>query len=207
MTSDLTPRQQSVLAYVIEHQRRHLMAPTVREIAAHLGLSSPAGVHRLLNVLTDKGYLKSEPGKKRSWRYREEVAADRIPMIGDIAAGKPMEAVESFGDALPVSPGLFGCESCFCLRIRGDSMVDAHILDGDMAIIRPQPNVENGEIAAVIVADMLTEATLKRVHRDRYSITLAPENRSHSPLIIKGPKRANVKIIGKLVGIIRRERT
>ena len=205
MTSDLTSRQQSVLAYVIEHQRRHLMAPTVREIAAHLGLSSPAGVHRLLNVLTDKGYLKSEPGKKRSWRFREEVSTDRIPMIGDIAAGKPMEAVELVGDALAVSPGLFGCESCFCLRVRGDSMIDAHILDGDMAIIRPQSRVENGEIAAVTIADMMTEATLKRVYRDRYSITLSPENSAHSPLVIKGPRRAHVKIIGKLVGIIRRE--
>ena len=204
MTTDLTTRQKSVLAYVIEHQRRHLMAPTVREIGAHLGLRSPAGVHRILSVLKDKGYLMAEPGKKRSWRFSSAVTGDSIPLLGDIAAGKPIEAIEDVGNALPVSPSLFGCDTCFGLRVRGNSMIDAHILDGDMAIIRPQKRVEKGEIAAVTVAGMLHEATLKIVRWDRSALSLMPANSALSPLVFKGPQRKRVGIIGKLVGVIRR---
>ncbi len=204
MTADLTERQKSVLAYVIEHQRLHRMAPTVREIGDHLGLRSPAGVHRLLSVLKDKGYLLAEPGKKRSWRFNGLAAGESIPLIGDIAAGKPIEALEAAADALPVAPSLFGCDSCFGLRVRGDSMIEAHILDGDLAIIRPQPRVENGDIAAVTVAGILPEATLKIVRRDRYTLTLVPANSAHAPLVFKGPQRQRVTVIGKLVGLVRR---
>lgn len=123
--------------------------------------------------------------------------------MGDIAAGKPIEAIEDVADALPVSPSLFGCYTCFGLRVRGDSMIEAHILDGDLAIIRPQQRVENGEIAAVTVAGMLHEATLKIVRRDRSSLSLVSANSAHSPLVFKGPQRKRVAIIGKLVGIVR----
>ena len=89
MTSDLTPRQRSVLEYIIAFQQEHRMAPTVREICAHLGLSGPAGIHRILSVLKDKGYILAEPGKKRSWRFSKAVTGTGIPLIGTIAAGNP----------------------------------------------------------------------------------------------------------------------
>ncbi len=115
-----------------------------------------------------------------------------------------MEAIENFQAELAKSPRLFGCDNCFGLRVSGDSMIEAHILDRDLAIIRPQERVENGEIAAVIVKGSLPEATLKIVHRDRYSLSLVPANSALSPLVFKGPQRKQVGILGKLVGVIRR---
>ena len=180
------------------------MAPTVREICAHLGLRGPAGIHRILGVLKDQGYIISEPGKKRSWRVSVENTGKGIPLIGSIAAGVPLEAIENVEEELAVSPRMFGCDNCFGLRVSGDSMIEAHILDGDLAIIRPQQRVENGEIAAVTVEGTLPEATLKIVQWDRYSLSLVPANSTHSPLVFKGPQRKRVAIIGKLVGIVRR---
>jgi repressor LexA len=208
MTSDLTPRQKSVLDFVIAFQRQHRMAPTVREIGAYLGLSGPAGIHRILNILKDKGYILAEPGKKRAWRFSREIAHPDvprgIPLIGSIAAGTPIEAVENWETELAVSPDVFGCKRCFGLRVRGDSMIDAHIMDGDLAIIRPQPRVEKGEIAAVLVQAQLPEATLKIVRWTRSSLFLEPANAAFPPLVFKGPQRGQVSILGKFVGILRR---
>ena len=129
MTSDLTPRQKSVMDFIVAFQQEHLMAPTVREICAHLGLRGPAGIHRILGVLKGKGFLISEPGKKRSWRFSKANTGQGIPLVGSIAAGVPIEAIENFQEELAISPKLFGCDHCFGLRVSGDSMVEAHILD------------------------------------------------------------------------------
>jgi repressor LexA len=204
MTSDLTDRQKSVLDFIISHQQEHQMAPTVREICGHLGLSAPAGVHRILNVLKDKGYLIAEPGKKRSWRFAGELPGKGIPLVGEIAAGTPLEAIENVGEELAVSPSLFGCDACFGLKVKGDSMIDAHILDGDIAIIRPQRRVETGEIAAVMVTELLPEATLKRVRHTKASLILEAANPDYKSMIFRGAKRRRVKILGKYVGVVRR---
>lgn len=204
MTADLTPRQKSVLDFIVAFQQEHRIAPTVREIGAHLGLSGPAGIHRILNILKDKGYILSEPGKKRSWRFSKDLAGGGIPLIGTIAAGRPVEAIENWEAELAIAPDLFGCKRCFGLRVRGDSMIEAHIMDGDLAIIRAQPRVENGEIAAVLVQDVLPEATLKIIRRTRSSLTLEPANPAYSDLVFKGPQRKQVSILGKYVGIVRK---
>jgi len=204
MTSDLTPRQKSVLEYIIAFQQEHRMAPTVREICAHLGLKGPAGIHRILNILKDKGYILAEPGKKRSWRFSREVTGRGIPLIGTIAAGQPLEAIENLEAELPIAPSLFGCTRCFGLRVKGDSMIDAHIMDGDLAIIRPAQRVENGEIAAVMVQDLLLEATLKIVRRTKSSVSLHPANAAYDTMVFKGPRRKRVSILGKFVGVVRR---
>jgi len=204
MTSDLTPRQKSVLDFIISHQQQHQMAPTVREICSHLGLSAPAGVHRILNVLRDRGYLTAEPGKKRSWRFAGELPVKGVPLIGEIAAGVPLEAVENFEEEVAISPSIFGCDTCFGLKVKGDSMVDAHILDGDIAIIRPQKRVESGEIAAVMVQDLLPEATLKRVRRTKASLILEAANPAYESLVFRGRQRKQVTILGKYVGVVRR---
>jgi repressor LexA len=141
MTSDLTPRQKSVLDFIISHLQEHQIAPSVREIAAHLGLSSPGGIHRILNLLKNKGYIYTGDGKKRSWRLSGELSGKGIPLIVSIAAGPPLEAVENFEEEVSVSPSVFGTDTCFGLRVVGDSMINAHIMDGDIAIIRPQKNV------------------------------------------------------------------
>jgi repressor LexA len=204
--SDLTPRQQSVLAFITDYQRRFAIAPTVREIAAHLGLKSPGGIHRILNILRAHGYIAAEADKKRSWRSLKPLPGGGIPLIGDIAGGAPIEAVEHQQETLAISPELFGCEECFGLRVRGDSMTVAHIMDGDLAIIRVQQWVESGQIAAVLVQDMLTEATLKIVRRKGNILTLEPANRRYKTLAFKGAERRLVTIIGKLAGIVRRTR-
>ncbi len=203
-TSDLTPRQQGVLAYIIEYQQMHAIAPTVREIAKHLKLHSPSGVHRVLNLLKEKGYLHDTASRKRSWRATGTLAVGAIPLVGAIAAGDPIAAIEDVQEQLAISPSLFGCEACFALRVKGDSMVGVHIRDGDLAIIRRQPKVENGEIAAVMVENILTEATLKIVRPTQSSLTLAPANPKYKPLVFRGPARRRVTIVGKLVGVVRR---
>jgi repressor LexA len=202
--SDLTPRQKSVLAYITDYQRRFAIAPTVREICAHLGLKSPGGIHRILNILREHGYISAEADKKRSWRSLKPLPGGGIPLIGDIAGGPPIEAVQHLEETLAISPELFGCEQCFGLRVRGDSMTGAHIVDGDLAIIRVQQRVENGQIAAVLVQDIFTEATLKIVRRKGNILMLEPANRRYKVLAFKGVERRRVTILGKLAGVVRR---
>ena len=204
MTLDLTPRQQSVLAFILDFHNENNMAPTVREIMDYLGLQSPGGIHRILNVLKDKGYLLADAGKKRSWRPAGRVPGRGIPVVGTIAAGGPIEAIENVAEELDVKPEVFGCDRCFGVRVRGDSMIGAHIQDGDVAIIRPQSKVENGEIAAVLVEDVLTEATLKIVQLTNTALTLKSANPKYRSMVFRWRGRERVTILGKYVGIIRR---
>lgn len=204
MTTDLTPRQKSVLEFILHFQQKYCMAPTVREIGAHFGLSAPAGIHRILNVLKEKGYLLAEPGKKRSWRFHREVTGFGIPVVGTIAAGLPVEAVENFEEELAISPEMFAGGPCFAVRVKGDSMIDAHIMDGDLAVIRSQPRVESGEIAAVMVEDLLPEVTLKIFRRTQAALYLEPANPAYETMVFKGPRRKRVSVLGKMVGVVRR---
>lgn len=202
--SDITARQKSVLDYIVNYQRAYRIAPTVREIAAHLGLKSPGGIHRILKILQEKGCILAEQGKKRSWRFAGEISDRSVPVIGSIAAGVPIEAIEDIEEELPVDPALFGFDRCFGLRVRGDSMTGVHIVDGDIAIIRPQPQVENDEIAAVVVQDMFAEATLKIVRRTPASLILKSANPAYRNLIFRGGGQKRVSILGKYVGVVRR---
>ncbi|NNG01372.1 MAG: transcriptional repressor LexA [Desulfobacteraceae bacterium] len=202
--ADLTPRQHSVLEFIVTYQQEHRIAPTVREIADYLGLRSPGGIHRILTVLKEKGYILSDAGKKRAWRFRVPITGKGIPVIGKIAAGQPIEAVENMAEELSISPDVFGCGRCFSLKVQGDSMIDAHIVDGDLAIIRPQQTAENGEIAAVIIHEVPEEATLKRIRRRGKTLILEPANDAYDSLVFKGKDIARVSIIGKLVGVVRK---
>ena len=169
---DLTPRQLSVLNFIIEYQSLHAIAPTVREIAAHLGLRSPGGIHRVLNILRERGYIESEGSKKRTWRFCGKLPGRGIPLIGDIAAGAPMEAIAHARDTIAIAPELFGRGNHFALKVHGDSMIEAHILDGDIAVIRSQSRVEQGRIAAVMIRDLLSEVTLKIIRRKQNTLIL-----------------------------------
>ena len=204
MDIDLTPRQSSVLACIKSHQEKHGISPTVREICAHLGLRGPAGIHKILHQLIGKGALVSKPGKQRSWLLASGPARKSIPLFGSIAAGQPIEALGDQEEDLPLDPGLFGCDSCFALRVQGDSMIEAHIVDGDLAIIRPQSTVYSGQIAAVQVVDLLHEATLKIFRRRKGRIELHSANSAYSPIIFLDEERAKVTIVGRLIGVIRR---
>jgi repressor LexA len=205
---ELTPRQLSVYEYILHHHQKFSMAPTVREICEYLGLKGPAGVHRILNVLIDKGFIESMPGKKRSWRpvgganIRLD-EAKTIPLAGHIAAGAPISIFDHVEGFLPIDPVLYGHDSSIAFRVTGDSMIGAHITDGDLAIIVPVDNTDDNAIAAVIVEDMLTEATLKIIRRRKNVIELHSANRKYPPIIFKGKDRQKVRIVGKYVGLIR----
>jgi repressor LexA len=209
---ELTDRQLSVYEYILHHHQQYSMAPTVREICEYLGLKGPAGIHRILNVLIDKGFIESISGKKRSWRpvvglhggpnvSREE--AKTIPLAGHIAAGTPISIYDHVEEFLPVDPALYGHESCFAVRVTGDSMIDRHIQDGDLAIIIPVNDADDGTTVAIIVEDILTEATLKIIRRKKNTLELHSANRKYPPIIFKGRDRQKVRIVGRYVGLIR----
>lgn len=205
---ELTPRQLSVYEYILHHHQKHGMAPTVREICEDLGLKGPAGVHRILHILIDKGFIESMPGKKRSWRPvgGSNIRLDEpktIPLAGHIAAGTPISVYDHVEEFLPIDPALYGHESCFAVRVSGDSMIDAHIADGDLAIIVPVDDTDDGAIVAVIVDDLLIEATLKFIRRKRNVIELHSANRGYPPIVFKGRDRKKVRVVGKYVGLIR----
>ncbi|MBC2715020.1 MAG: repressor LexA [Desulfobacteraceae bacterium] len=209
---ELTDRQLSVYEYILHHHQQFSMAPTVREICEYLGLKGPAGVHRILNVLIDKGFIETIPGKKRAWRPvvsspgGPNVSPDEskaIPLAGHIAAGTPISIYDHVEEFLPVDPALYGHESCFAVRVTGDSMIDAHIQDGDLAIIVPVNDADDGGIVAVIVDDIQTEATLKIIRRKKNTFELHSANSIYPPMIFKGRDREKVRIVGKYVGLIR----
>ncbi|MFH1147659.1 MAG: transcriptional repressor LexA [Pseudomonadota bacterium] len=200
---ELTARQKGVLEFIRDHHERFGIPPSVREICANLGLRGPAGIHRILNVLIAKGYLTAIAGKKRSWCLTN-TAKPRIPVLGRIAAGTPIEAIADNGEDLPLDPEIFGCDECFVLRVQGDSMVDAHIIDGDFAVIRPQDIARSGEVVAVMVECLLPEATLKTLRRKRNVTELHAENSAYPPLVFKGREQKRIRIIGKFVGLVRR---
>jgi len=207
---ELTPRQLSVYEYILHHHQKYAIAPTVREICEYLGLKGPAGVHRILNVLIDKGFIESMPGKKRSWRpvAGSNISLDEaktIPLAGHIAAGTPISIFDHVEEFLPVDPALYGHESCFAVRVTGDSMIEAHIADGDFAVIIPVNDADDGAIVAVIVDDLLPEATLKIIRRRKNVIELHSKNSAYAPIILKGRDRKKIRIVGKYVGLIRRD--
>jgi repressor LexA len=202
--TDLTPRQSSVLNFIIEYQSEHAIAPSVREITAQLGLRSPSGIHRVLNILREKGYIKAEDARKRAWRYCGKLPGKGISLLGNIATGNPMEAIKLAKQKIDISPGIFGKGNYFALRVHGDSMINAHIVNGDIAVIHIQPKVEQGQIAAVMIQEVLSEATLKIVRRTRHILMLEPANPDYSPMVFKGKARERVKILGKLAGVVRR---
>lgn len=200
---DLTQRQAQVLDYIRQHQEKYAISPTVREICAHFGLKGPAGIHRILHVLVEKGFLLADSGKKRSWRLPGVSVGKIMPVIGKIAAGRPIMAVENREATLPIDPSIFGFKDCFALRVQGDSMIDAHIAEGDLAIIRPCSQADNGQIVAVVIEDMLYEVTLKILHKTKKRIELRSANRVYAPMIFRGGQRSRIRIIGQYVGIIR----
>ena len=201
---ELTQRQAEVLYYIRSYQEKLGITPTIREICGHFGLKGPAGIHRILHVLVEKGCLIASAGKKRSWRIPGGPVGKTIPIIGRITAGIPIMALENREDELRIDPSIFGSKTCFALRVQGDSMIEAHIADGDLAIIRPQSQAESGQIVAVIVRNILHEASLKILRKTKGTMELHSANSAYPPMVFNGWHRGRIRIVGKFVGIIRR---
>ena len=195
----LTPRQQQVLDYIESHIGQHGYPPTLREIAAHLGISGTLGVMKHLQALEKKGYIEKDVASSRgirlSGRPKETIS---LPIVGRVAAGSLQPALENIEEHFGIERGR-ARQGDFMLRVRGDSMIEAGILDGDLVQIRPQKTVRNGEIVVVLVND---EATLKRFYREGDRIRLQPENRELEPILLRAGD-GEIGIVGKVVGLYR----
>ena len=203
----LTTRQQEIWQFLAEYVDAHGYPPTVREIGDAVGLASPSTVHAHLANLERAGLLKRDPTKPRAielvGRRREEAqeqaaSAPTLPLVGRIAAGGPLLAEQEIEERIAV-PEPLGRNADFLLRVKGDSMVEAGILDGDLVVIRKQDTANTGDIIVALIDD--EEATLKRFRRRGSSIALEAANQSYETRVL-GPDR--VKIQGKLVSLVRR---
>jgi len=194
----LTDRQQKVLDFITRFTQSHGYSPTVRDIAAHLGVSSPSGVNRHLEVLEKKGWLKKTGASRGIVLTSHGGQSISLPIVGTVRAGHLQPAVEHIQGFVSVDEGQVKGDGCFCLRVKGDSMIGAGIFDGDLALVRPQPVAENRDTVVVMVDG---EATLKWFHREPNRIRLQPANPNMEPIYV-GPDK-NVSIVGKVVGIYR----
>lgn len=201
----VTDRQKQILDFIRLFQKREGFPPSLREICQGVGLVSHGSLIRHIRLLESQGLIKGLPGKKRAWKLvdTQQIGLPFIPVLGQIAAGAPILAQESVEEPLPINPSFFGSSEAFALRVRGDSMIEAHIQDGDIAIIRPQPESENGSIVAVIVEGIESEATLKIFKVNDDQIELRPANKVYDSLIFRGLECSRIKILGKLIGVIR----
>jgi len=201
---NLTEQQQRILDFVIQCQRESGSSPTVREITSHFGYKSPNNVQQHLQLIEQKGYIKRLPGKSRGIVVNDALPGESrstidVPLLGTIAAGTPLAAIENIEDRIAVDRELFREDSLFALRVKGDSMQDIGILNGDLAIVQSRPTVENGEVAAVIIDG---EATLKRVYRKSNVIVLHAENNTFEDIVVTSEQ--DIQIAGKMVGVVRK---
>lgn len=197
----LTKRQGEVLAFIERYSGEHGYPPTVRDIGRALGLSSPSTVHTHLAKLEQVGALRRDPAKPRALELlgratRRPSSRGHLPLVGRVAAGRPILAEENVEEYVDV-PGLAGGDDGgFVLRVSGESMKDAGILEGDHVVVRPQDTAEDGEIVVALVED---EATVKRFFREADHVRLQPENAEMQPI-----RTRDVRILGRVVGVFRR---
>lgn len=209
--ADLRPRQRQVLEMIKREVATRGYPPSVREIGRHLGLSSPATVHSHLKALEKAGHIRRDPTKPRAIEVlsRDRQPADAalttrseptrdVPLLGRIAAGSPILAEEHIEDVMPLPESLVGSGPLFMLEVRGDSMMDAGILDGDMVVVRSQPQAENGAIVACLIDG--EEATVKRIEKRRGEVILHSENPAYEPMVFT----SGVEILGRVVTVLRR---
>ena len=184
-------KREQILNFLTQFMNEHGYAPTVREICNAVGLQSTATVHYHLNALRDAGLIEMDEMKKRAISLPDAQRADRIPVVGVVTAGVPILATENIEGYIPWD----GESGCFVLRVRGDAMIGAGILDGDKVVVRPQPDAENGQIVVALLDDSATVKRLKKAGRD---VWLMPENPSYEP--IPGNE---AKILGRVKALIR----
>jgi repressor LexA len=205
----LTGRQQEIWDFVVEYVDRHGYPPTVREIGDAVGLASPSTVHAHLANLERAGLLKRDPTKPRALdlsgrgrREGEEAPQQQrgLPLLGEIAAGGPLLADQSIEEYVAVPELLAPSGADFLLRVKGDSMINAGILDGDIVVVRRQQTAQNGDIVVALAGDdeAADEATVKRYFREDGRIRLQPENSALEPIYA-----AHVQILGKVTGVFR----
>ena len=198
----LTKRQQEIFEFIKRYTVEKGYPPTVRDIGQAIGLTSSSTVHAHLSNLERLGMLRRDPTKPRAMevlvdKAKRAIAPAGLPLVGRVAAGSPILAEENIEDYVEVSPLAGGDNGDFLLEVRGDSMKDAGILDGDMVVVRRQETAEDGEIVVAVVAE--SEATVKRYFRESDHIRLEPENKDFDPI-----RSADVSVAGRVIGVFRR---
>lgn len=205
-------REKAILKYIEKQVNANGYPPSVREIGKAVGLNSTATVHNYLAKLEEKGYIKKESQKGRTLKllksadnqplrqedkslYTQKEMVD-VPVIGRITAGAPILAVENVTDTFPIPIDFVGNSESFMLTVRGESMIEAGILNGDYILVRKQNTAENGEIVVALIED---EATVKTFYKEKDHIRLQPENSTMDPIIVP-----DCKILGKVIGVFRK---
>ena len=210
--TDLNKRERAILKFIEKQINEKGYPPSVREIGKAVGLSSTATVHGYLAKLTKKGYIKKEEQKGRTLRVLKGGLADNeksspkplyngrelvdVPVIGKITAGAPILAVENVTDTFPIPIDFVGNSESFMLTVRGESMIEAGILDGDYILVKRQNNARNGQIVVALIDD---EATVKTFYKEKDHIRLQPENSTMDPIIVP-----DCKILGIVGGVFRK---
>ncbi len=209
MAAELTTRQRQVLQHILDSVRERGYPPSVREIGEAIGLSSPSTVHSHLSALVKGGYLRRDPSKPRAIEVvdpgrhaLDEGGLQRapvrdVPLVGRIAAGSPILAEEDIEEIYPLPTELVGNDPVFMLRIRGDSMIDVGIYDGDYVVVRRQPDARDGELVAALIGN--EEATVKRLQRRDGRVILHAENPAYPPMVLT----EGVEILGRVVAVLR----
>ena len=198
---DLSKRQREIFDFISSYLSSHGYPPTVREIGKAVGLHSSSTVHAHLAKLETLGVLKRDPTKPRAMevlveRAKRAVRPSGLPLVGTVAAGEPILAEENIEDYLEVPDMIGGEDGDYILKVRGESMIDAGILEGDFVVVRPTETARDTEIVVALVGE--DEATVKRYFREKDHIRLQPENKSMKPI-----RSRDVRLLGKVVGVFR----
>jgi len=215
--ADLNEREKDILLFIEKQVRKEGYPPSVREIGKAVGLSSTATVHGYIKKLKDKGYIAKENqkgrtlkvlkgGKYKNQEYLSEMRETQdmytakemvnVPVIGKITAGEPILAVENITDTFPIPVDFVGNSESFMLKVRGESMIEAGILDGDLILVKQQNTASNGEIVVALIGE---EATVKTFYKEKDHIRLQPENSALEPIIVP-----MCEILGKVAGVFRK---
>jgi repressor LexA len=198
---DLTHRQTDILEFIKRVIRQKGYPPSVREIGDAVGLMSSSTVHGHLQTLEEKGYIRRDPTKPRAIEILDsssdvnEKKTVSVPILGRVTAGQPILAQENIEDTFPLPVDLVNSDNVFMLRVKGESMIEAGIMDGDLILVRQQNIARNGEIVVALIGD---EATVKRFYREKTLIRLQPENSMMEPIYSQ-----DVTVLGKVIGVFR----
>ncbi len=197
----LTKRQREILDYLNEFIEQHGYAPSLEEVGRRFGLSSLATVHKHLSNLQEKGFIKRTWNRSRSVELLQSRAAGRavdLPLLGYVAAGAPIEAIAT-AETIAVPEALVGKRDTYVLRVRGESMIDEQIRDGDYVIVEDRKTAENGEMVIALLGN--SDVTLKKFYRENAHIRLQPANPAMQPLVVPAEQ---VRVQGVVVGVMRK---
>jgi repressor LexA len=199
---DLTKRQQEIFEFIKRYSEKNGYPPTVRDIGKAVGLASSSTVHAHLANLEKLGLLRRDPTKPRAMELLDragsamrEAVRPGLPLLGQVAAGPPILAEENVEEYIETPAACGGDSGEYLLRVRGESMKNAGIIDGDLVVVRPQETARDGEIIVALVED---EATVKRFFREGDHIRLQPENEEMAPILVR-----DVSVLGRVVGLMR----